>query len=472
MNKKATTSPVYEETGRIQPQARELEEAVLGAVMLEKDAFPLIGSLLTPESFYDKSHELIFGAIQMLDSQNRPIDMLTVIEQLQKNGTLEEAGGRLHIVQLSQKVTSSAHLEYHARIIAQKALARKLIELSVNIQSMAYDETQDVADIMEFTESAFTELSAKTVNSEAVSMSEAIRETIDFAVRIQKENDSGILPYIRTGLRGLDHELHGGWRAPDFIIIAGRPGMGKTQFAMLHASKAGYDGKDCLFISIEMTKIQLIIRYLLEDERISADHILSGQLTLEEWHVIDLKAGQMYKMNINIADDYNVRNLTAIKSIARKKHREGKLKLMIIDYLQLIRTGMKFGTRDLEIGYITSELKNLAKELNIPIIALSQLNRPERGTVNIKPPQLQDLRESGNIEQDADIVIFIHRPTYYNSEAYDDNGVSWKNRGGLIIAKHRMGEKDSKVVFRHDNQFKKIWDDADIPEFGMPQIPF
>lgn len=454
-NKKTTTLPY--EFGMIPPQARELEEAVLGAIILEKDSFIQVSSILTAESFYDNSHRLIFEAIQDLDRNNSPIDMLTVVEQLRKNGNLEDIGGVIYIVQLSQKVVSSAHLEFHARIVSQKALARKMIEFGSRVQSMAYDESQDISDVLEFAESSFTELTTNTVSSNAVSMSEAIRETINFATQIQKEKNSGILPYIRTGLKGLDRRLHGGWRAPDLIIIAGRPGMGKTQFSLLHASTAGYDKKDCLFISIEMTKIQLIIRYLLEDERINADHILSGQLTSEEWNIIDYKVGQMDKMSLHIADDYNIRNLTTIKSLARKKHREGKLKMMIIDYLQLIRTGMKFGTRDQEIGYITSELKNLAKELNIPIIALAQLSRPERGIVNVKTPQLQDLRESGNIEQDADIVIFIHRPTYYNPEAHE-NGVSWEHRGFLIIAKHRMGEKDAKVYFQHDKQFKKISD--------------
>jgi len=467
MIKKKTTYTCHD-TVRILPHSTELEEAILSALMLENDAYSMIDEILTPECFYDKPHELIFTAIQDLASHRSPIDPITVIEQLQKNKTLEDAGGRLYVAQLSQKMVSSAHLEYHARIVKQKALARKMIEFGGNVQSMAFDETGDISDVMEFAESTFTELSTQTLSSDAVSMSEAIRETMDFASKIQKEKDSGTLPYIKTGLKGLDNQLHGGWRAPDFVIIAGRPGMGKTQFALLYASAAGYAGKDCLFISIEMTKIQLIIRYLLEDERISADHILTGQLTLEEWHIIDVKAGEMSKMKLYIADDYNVRNFTAIKSLARKKHREGKLKMMIIDYLQLIRTGMKFGTRDQEIGYITSELKNLAKELNIPIIALAQLSRPERGTVKVASPRLQDLRESGNIEQDADIVIFIHRPYYYDQTAKDDSNNSWKNRGWLIIAKHRMGEKDANVFFRHDNQYKKIWDDS----MGNKDTPF
>ncbi|MCL1933270.1 MAG: replicative DNA helicase [Candidatus Azobacteroides sp.] len=459
MNNKETTY-TCRDTVRMLPHATDFEEAVLSALMLEKDAYFMIEEILTPECFYDKSHELIFTAVRDLASHRSPIDPLAVIERLKKNKTLEAAGGKLHIARLSQKVVSTAHLEYHARIVAQKALARKIIEFGDNIQSMAFDETNDIADVMEFAESTFTELSTDAVGSDAVSMSEAIRETTDYAAMIQKERDGGTLPYIRTGLKGLDDKLHGGWRAPDFVIIAGRPGMGKTQFALLHAAAAGYDGKDCLFISIEMTKIQLIIRYLLEDERISDDRILTGQLTSEEWHIIDEKAGKMGKMKLYIADDYNVRNIATIKSLARKKHREGKLKLMIIDYLQLIRTGMKFGTRDLEIGYITGELKNLAKELNIPIIALAQLSRPERGTVKVKSPQLQDLRESGNIEQDADTVIFIHRPIYYNPDAEDDNHVSWKNRGWLVIAKHRTGEKDASVFFRHDSRYKKIWDDS------------
>jgi len=210
-----------------------------------------------------------------------------------------------------------------------------------------------------------------------------------------------------------------------------------------------------------MTKIQLIIRMITENEGIDFYRLKTGQLNNEEWSLIEEMVTKISRLKLHIADDHKVRYLSNIKSMSRRLARRGNLGMIFIDYLGLIRTNMKFGTRDLEIGYITGELKNLAKELNVPIMLLAQLNRPLKGA-KVSSPKLEDLRESGNIEQDADIVIFPHRPSYYDSEAMDENGITWKNRGGLIIAKHREGEINTKVLFKHDNSFKKIFDDTTL----------
>ena len=247
--------------------------------------------------------------------------------------------------------------------------------------------------------------------------------------------------------------------------------MGKTQFALHFAKSASEAEKHCLFISIEMTVEQLIMRMLTEDERLNLYDMKTGQLGRDEWICIDENIRGIENNTLFIADNYHIRYLNNIKSLARKLHRTDQLDLLIIDYLQLIQTGMKFGTRDLEIGYITGELKSLAKELNTPVILLAQLSRPQKGTT-IQIPVLSDLRESGNIEQDADKVIFPHRPSYYEPEATESNGRSWKNRGVLIIGKDREGAKDKKVYFQTDDRFKKIWDENHITQEATETTPF
>lgn len=243
--------------------------------------------------------------------------------------------------------------------------------------------------------------------------------------------------------------------------------MGKTQFALHFAKAASEAEKHCLFVSIEMTAEQLIMRMLTEDERLNLYDMKTGQLGREEWICIDENIREIENNKLFIADSYHIRYLNSIKSLARKLHRTDQLDLLIIDYLQLIKTNQTFGTRDLEIGYITGELKSLAKELNTPVILLAQLSRPPKGT-KVQIPVLSDLRESGNIEQDADKVIFPHRPSYYDTEAVESNGRRWKNRGVLIIGKDREGAKDEKVYFQTDDRFKKIWDDKG----GNDDLPF
>lgn len=456
------------EFGKLPPQATELEEAVLGALMVENSSYNRVS--LKKSDFYKIEHQHIFNAINTLNENHRPIDINTVTEQLRKNGTIDDVGGPYYITLLTAKVSSAAHLEYHAMILRQKAIARYLIEMSSIIQNMAFDETVDVDDVVEYTEKAFTELSSDSFDSDASSIEEALTETTKYITELQRKRESGEYTAIPTGLKKLDDALNGGWQSPDLIILGGRPSMGKTQFAVHFSKYASQVGNECLFISIEMTKIQLIIRMLTENAGINFYNLKTGQLSNAEWQLIEKKIGEIEKLNLFIADDSNVRNLSTIKSLARNRKRKGNLKLMIVDYLQLIETNMKFGTRDLEIGYITRSLKNLAKELNIPIILLAQLSRPQKGT-KVQMPQLSDLRESGNIEQDADIVIFPHRTVYYDQDAVDEKGNSLRNRGGLIIAKHREGIKDEQIAFYHDDRFKKIWgEEANNTVYSNPHI--
>lgn len=447
---------MYTNDAKVLPQAPEIEESVLGALMIDSSAFSKIN--LKSDDFYSVKNQKIYNAIQKLASKFSPIDMHTVTEQLRKNGDLEDVGGPYTIAMLTAKVASAAHISFHAQIIAQKSVARRLISITSNIQELSYDEQSDVSDIIEQFEKHMTDLSVGSTKCEAYDMDDSLSETINYMQKVQRDAESGISTSISTGLPELDRLINGGWNEPDLIVVGARPSMGKTQFAVKFAEEAAKASRSVGFVSIEMTKIQLILRLLTQNDSIDYYKIKTGQLSTEEWRLIDEAISEISKLAINIADDSNVRDLSNIKSLARSLKRQGKLDLLIIDYLQLIKTNMKFGTRDLEIGYITGELKNLAKELHIPIILLSQLNRPLKG-VKVTAPKLEDLRESGNIEQDADIVLLLHRPSYYDSDAIDKFGNPWKNRGYIVMGKSREGNRDERVYFYHNDTFKKIWGD-------------
>lgn len=444
------------EMGRITPQAIDAECAVLGALINEGKSIELID--LKPGDFYKESHQIIFTAIENLYSKRRPIDMVTVSAELGSMNELENIGGHVYIAELTDNIASSAHIEYHSAILKQKSLARKLITQSYKVIERAFDESEDVGDIIEDLEKSFTEIRSGDSVSGYYNMNSSINRTMNYLINIQEKRQSGESVCISTGLKELDDMFSGGWSAPDLIILGGRPSMGKSQFALHFAQTAAKTNNYCLFVSIEMTLEQIVMRMLIEDERLDLYNMRTGQLTNDEWRCIDERIAQIQSQKLIIADDYNIRYLSNIKSLARKLRRSGQLELLVIDYLQLIKTNLAFGTRDLEIGYITGELKNLAKELNIPVILLAQLSRPAKNE-KVPLPVLSDLRESGNIEQDADKVIFPHRPTYYNPDATDGAGRSWKNRGVLIIGKNREGEKDGRVYFRTDDRFKKIYDD-------------
>lgn len=447
---------IMPDTSKTAPQAQELEEAVLAALMIEPNSIDRI--TLRSEDFYNPKHQVIFTAITRLREKRIPIDLLTVVEQLKETGSLEEAGGIAYLADVSDKIASASHIEHHAAIIRQKSLARKIIAQSYDVIQRAYDETEDVQDIIEHLEKSFTEIRTGSTTSEYIDIRTALQRTQKYLIEIQERKERGEATAIPTGLNALDEAFNGGWTAPDLIIIGGRPSMGKTQFALHFARTAAAHNKHCLFISIEMTVEQLIMRILTEDERLNLYDMKTGQLNSEHWKAIDEKIREIENNTLYIADDHNIRNLSEIKSNARKLHRNGRIDLLIVDYLQLIKTNQVFGTRDIEIGYITGELKNLAKELNIPVILLAQLSRPPKGT-KIQLPVLSDLRESGNIEQDADKVISPHRPSYYDPNAIDKYGNSWENRGVLIIGKDREGIKDQVIHFKTDSRFKRIFDD-------------
>lgn len=453
-NRKPKGDPVSSEIGKVQPQARELEEAVLGALMLEKDAYSLVSDILKPDSFYDPMHQIIYRAIVTLALQQEPIDILTVVEQLKKQGELELVGGAVYINQLSQKVASSAHIEYHARIIAQKYLARELISFSSSITNKAFDETSDIDDLMQEAESKLFELSQGNVKKDATQINPVIKEALQL-LEIAANRPEG-LSGLQTGFNDLD-KITSGWQNSDLVIIAARPAMGKTAFVLSMAKNmaVNYRYPIALF-SLEMSNVQLVNRLIVNTCEIPGEKIKNGQLAPHEWEQLDFKIKELYDAPIFI-DDTPSLSVFELRTKARRLVREHGVKMIIIDYLQLMNaSGMNYGSREQEVSMISRSLKGLAKELNIPIIALSQLNRGVEGRTGAegKRPQLSDLRESGAIEQDADMVCFIHRPEYYKI-LEDDKGNSLIGMAEIIIAKHRNGATGD-VVLRFKNEFARF----------------
>lgn len=443
--------------GRRPPEASELEEAILGALMLEKDAYSIVSDILKPQSFYVNAHQLIFTAIQNLALAQKPVDMLTVQEQLKKEGNLEAAGGAYYIAQLTGKVASTANLEFHARIVAQKYMTRELIRYTSEIQGKAFDETVDVEDLMQDAEAGLFEISQRNMKKDVIQINPVIDEAIHL-INIAAQRDDG-LSGLATGFTELD-KITSGWQNSDLVIIAARPAMGKTAFVLSMAKNIAVDYKKPVAIfSLEMSNVQLVNRLIINVCEIEGEKIKNGQLADYEWVQLDKKIKELYDAPLFI-DDTPSLSIFELRTKARRLVREEKVELLIIDYLQLMNaSGTSFGSREQEVSTISRSLKGLAKELNIPIIALSQLNRSvetRAGTnsAESKRPQLSDLRESGAIEQDADMVCFIHRPEYYKITE-DSEGNSLLGIAEIIVAKHRNGAT-GEIRLKFKKQFAKF----------------
>lgn len=439
----ATAAPLQDDFGRLQPQELSMEQAVLGALMIERSAYSRISDILRPETFYDKRHAHIFTAIRTLEMEERPVDILTVTEELRRLGTLEEAGGPFYITQLSGAVATSAHLEYHARIIAQKALARDLISYTSTIQKKAFDETTDIDNLMEEAQGQLFELSQLNMKKDFTSIDPVIDEAYE-QLKKAAANTSG-MSGIASGFTELDRKTSG-WQNSDLIIIAARPAMGKTAFVLSMAKNIAIDQRIPVGVfSLEMSNVQLVNRIIVNVCNIPGERLRSGQLREYEWPQLDRNLKELYGAPLYI-DDTPSLSVFELRTKARRLVREHGVKMIMIDYLQLMNaSGMSYGSRQEEVSTISRSLKGLAKELNIPIIALSQLNRGVENRVNDKDanfdskrPQLSDLRESGAIEQDADLVLFIHRPEYYGINI-DSNNNNLKGKAFIIVAKHRNG---------------------------------
>lgn len=437
---KRTSRPTAVDTtfAHLQPQALDVEKAVLGAIMIDKDAYAVVCEMLYPESFYEKRNQLIYSAIRDLSSDEHPIDVLTVTERLAKNGTLEEVGGPVYISELSSRVASSANIEYHARIIAHKFLARQLISFASVVETKAFDDTTDIDDLMQEAESSLFELSQRHMKKDYTQIDPVIKNAVEVIQKAAANKDG--LTGVPSGYEKLD-EITSGWQSSDLIIIAGRPAMGKTSFALSMAKNIAADFKvPTAFFSLEMSNVQLVNRLISNSCEIQGSKILSGQLQPDEWDRLDKRMGNLLGAPMYI-DDTPGLSVFELRTKARRLVREHGVKMIMIDYLQLMNAnGMRFNSRQEEVAKISTSLKGLAKELDIPILALSQLNRGVEGREGIegKIPQLSDLRESGAIEQDADMVLFVHRPEYYHIYE-DDKGNDLRGKAQIIIAKHRKG---------------------------------
>ena len=446
------------EYGKVPPQAIELEETVLGAIMLEKDALIGVLDLLKPESFYKESHQKIYSALMNLSLEEKPIDILTVTEELKKQKQLESVGGAFYITQLTSRVSSAAHIEYHARIIAQKYIQRELIRISTEIQNRSYDESSDVDDLLDFSETELFNIAEGNIKKETVKINVLIKEAINQIEESSKREDN--LSGVPSGFTRIDR-ITSGWQKSDLVIIAARPSMGKTAFVLSMTRNIAVEHKRPVAVfSLEMSSIQLVNRLIVSETKLPSDRIRNGKLHDYEWEQLEIKIKNLVDAPIFI-DDTPAISIYELRAKCRRLKRQHNIELIIIDYLQLMTgTTDTRGNREQEVSTISRSLKAISKELNVPVIALSQLNRAVETRGGTKRPQLSDLRESGAIEQDADMVLFIHRPEYYGFYE-DEDGNSNIGVAEIIISKHRNGPVgEVKLKFHSESaNFTELEDD-------------
>lgn len=439
-------------TGKLPPHDLDLEEAVLGALMLEKDAYMSVSELLVPDSFYSKAHQKIYAAICALQLREQPTDMVMVAQQLRQDGELEAVGGAAYISQLTNRVMSAANIEYHARIVAQKYLARRLITFAARIETDAFDEANDVDDLLQAAEGALFEISQTQLKREVTQIDPVLNQAI---AQIQAAgNRTSGLSGLPSGYDDLD-KITSGWQNSDLIIVAARPAMGKTAFVLSMAKNMAVNNAiPIAMFSLEMSNVQLVNRVISNVCELPGEKIKSGRLTDPEWDQLNSNLTNLYGAPFYL-DETPGLSITELRTKARRLVREHGVKMIMIDYLQLMTaSGMRFGNREQEVSTISRSLKGLAKELNIPILALSQLSRQNESRED-KRPMLSDLRESGAIEQDADIVCFIHRPEYYTKSSEDASGKNIEGLAEFHIAKHRSGSTGI-VDMRFVKQYAKF----------------
>ncbi len=429
------------EKGKLPPQAVDLEEVVLGAMMIDKKGVDEVIDILSPDAFYKEAHQHIFEAIYTLFEKSEPVDLLTVSAKLKQEKKLELIGGEFYLIQLTQKVSSSAHIEFHARIILQKFIQRSLIKISNQIIEESYNESTDVFDLLDDAESKLYEITQGNIKRS----SESAQNLVILAKnKIEEIANKEGLSGIPSGYSKID-KLTSGWQPSDLVIVAARPGMGKTAFALSMARNIAVEHQiPVAFFSLEMSSLQLITRLISSETGLSSEKLRTGNLAKHEWEQLNVKVKGLEKAPLFI-DDTPSLSIFDLRAKARRLSSQHKIKLIMVDYLQLMTSGssLKGGNREQEISTISRNLKALAKELNVPVIALSQLSRAVETRGGSKRPLLSDLRESGAIEQDADIVSFIYRPEYYKMEEWDDEErTPTAGQAEFIVAKHRNGGLD------------------------------
>ena len=441
--------------GKLQPQAIELEEVVLGALMIDNESLSDTIDSLQPEYFYKPDHQKIFEAIVNLFNNSKPVDILTVSEELKRMDALESVGGMLYISQLTNNISSSSNTEFHARIIAEKFIKRSLISISNNIIGDAFNDTIDIFDLLNTAEEKLFTVTEGTLRKSYDKMSTLIKGALD-NIEILRQKEDG-LSGVPSGFSKLDR-VTSGWQKSDLVIVAARPGMGKTAFALTMARNIAITHETAIgFFSLEMSSEQLVSRLIASEAELSASKLRRGDLQDFEMVQLHEKIKQLSEAQIYI-DDTPALTIFELRAKARRLVKNHNVGIIVIDYLQLMSAGGKAGNREQEISTISRSLKGIAKELKIPVIALSQVNRgvESRTGVGSKRPMLSDLRESGAIEQDADIVTFIYRPEYYKIYEWD-NGDDSRNQAEIIIAKHRNGALEN-VRLKFTPEFAKFSD--------------
>ncbi len=455
------------DTGRVIPQAVDLEEAVLGALMLEKEAVNDVIDVLSPDSFYKETHQKIFEAIQTLFKNSEPVDILTVTEQLKKNGELDFVGGPHYISLLTNRVASAANVEFHGRIISQKHILRELIRISTDTIKNAYDETIDVFDLLDKTEQSLFGVAEGNIRRSFDKIHDLIHDAVKQIEEAQSKG--GGVNGVESGFFELD-KVTAGFQPSDLVVIAARPGMGKTAFvlSMARNTAVGFKKPVAIF-SLEMSSLQLVNRLIASETELPAEKLKKGTLEKYEWEQLNSKIGELSEAPLFI-DDTPALSVFELRAKCRRLKQQHDIQMVIVDYLQLMTVGGDGkGNREQEISTISRSIKSIAKELNVPIIALSQLNRSVETRGGDKKPQLSDLRESGAIEQDADMVMFIYRPEYYGIDE-DENGQPNAGRAELIIAKHRNGALTT-VPLKFQSHLAKFTDLDAVQDFGISDMP-
>ncbi len=448
-----TAANLMQELGKIPPQSVDIEQAVLGAMMLEKNAVTDTIDMLHPQSFYDPKHQYIYNAIRELFGSSSPIDLITVSEKLRQKGELEASGGAAYLSLLTGRVSSTAHIEYHARIISEKFIKRELIRMSSEVIREAYDETNDVFDVLNKAEGELFKIAEKNMGKNVDTMQNVVRQAIE-EIEKASQNTDGISG-VPTGFFELD-KVTAGWQRSDMIVIAARPAMGKTAFVLSMARNTAVDhGMGVAVFSLEMSSVQLVKRLIASEARLSAEKLRKGDLKDHEFQQLHSRITKLSTAPIYIDDTPGI-SIFDLRAKCRRLKLQYDIQMVIIDYLQLMTAGGSKGSgnREQEISSISRSIKEIAKELNVPIIALSQLSRSVETRGGDKRPMLSDLRESGAIEQDADIVSFIYRPEYYGF-LQDEDGNSNQGVGEIIIAKHRNGSLEN-VKLRFVGEFARF----------------
>lgn len=441
----ADNSQLKEIAGRIPPQSLDAEMSLLGAVLIDEETLADISEHVTAKDFYDKRHGMIYGAMISLYEKHKPVDLLTLTEELKRKKELDEIGGSAYLTELTNYVPTAAHAAAYAELVSQKAIRRRLIKASSDIAEMGYDEEEGTARLLERAEAELFAVSDQSTKQDLVALEAILTDSFDRMEELHR--NKGALRGVRTGYRDLDN-MTAGLQRSDLIILAARPAMGKTTLVTNLAYNVATIAKaPVLFFSLEMSKEQLVDRMLADASGVNAWNIRTGNLSDEDFSKLSEAMGEMAEAPIYIDDTPGV-SVLEMRTKARRIAHEQPLGLIIIDYLQLMQgSGKNDGNRVQEVSEISRGLKLIARELNVPVIALSQLSRSVESR-SPQIPQLADLRESGSIEQDADIVMFIYREAYYNPETERENVTD------LIIAKHRNGPTGTVELYFHPERLR------------------